>query len=687
MDKPIAKSPASAPLRGEGTEPVRHLVITVHGIRTFGRWQERLEAMLRAEIGQTEQLTVYAYKYGYFSVFALLVPFLRWLVTSRFRRALLRIVQDAPWDRIDLVGHSFGTHIIAWGLHGIKGGPQQNIHTIILAGSMLKSDFPWDDLIETSVGRVVNDCGTRDNTLLLSQFGVLFTGMAGRVGFTGMTSSRLRNRFMAIRHSGYFVQKGSPDDTFMRTYWLPLLTTDVEIPLVDERHENALSGPVTFLANNAEPIKLTVYITPLVVAIAVVYGLYEEAEQQRQIAMSRVLALEALEADDPDLSIRLSLEALRVRDTVEARRSLLQQTSQNLGLDAFTYLCCSDDSLSAIAFTEDSEGVFTGDAKGNLLQWNLATGNSSRLSESLSGKILLIGTTDGGKGLVAVATSQASFFNLDVTPPKPEELDLPFKEISSAVLSADGGRLAVGDRQGRIAVLDRQMNKWSTSMADPKLSKAVISLAFHPSGEFLAASYDIPAVEGFEQPIVLWDTSTGLRVDPPFVGHRFEVTSLAFAPDGKHLVSGSWDNDVRLWATDTRQIIPPILVEAARGEAELWERRGPTGVAVSPDGKTLVSVMSNELAMWDIASHKVLWRLSGIINATTLALSRNGKLAGIGGESKNFVLISTDFKHWLRAACQLAPRRLTVAETRYYLGESADRHMATEDPCLEFVDN
>ncbi|MEE9210306.1 MAG: WD40 repeat domain-containing protein, partial [Kiloniellales bacterium] len=225
------------------------------------------------------------------------------------------------------------------------------------------------------------------------------------------------------------------------------------------------------------------------------------------------------------------------------------------------------------------------------------------------------------------------------------------------------------------------------SMADPKLSKAVISLAFHPSGEFLAASYDIPAVEGFEQPIVLWDTSTGLRVDPPFVGHRFEVTSLAFAPDGKHLVSGSWDNDVRLWATDTRQIIPPILVEAARGEAELWERRGPTGVAVSPDGKTLVSVMSNELAMWDIASHKVLWRLSGIINATTLALSRNGKLAGIGGESKNFVLISTDFKHWLRAACQLAPRRLTVAETRYYLGESADRHMATEDPCLEFVDN
>ena len=54
-----------------------HLVVTVHGIRTFGGWQERLEALLT----QADQsgTTVLNYRYGYFSVLAFLMPPLRWL--------------------------------------------------------------------------------------------------------------------------------------------------------------------------------------------------------------------------------------------------------------------------------------------------------------------------------------------------------------------------------------------------------------------------------------------------------------------------------------------------------------------------------------------------------------------------------------------------------------------------------
>src|SRR5260370_21005331 len=100
---------------------MKHLVITVHGIRTFGDWQERFEQLLKDETNAAsgESLEVFNYKYGYFSIIAFLIPPIRWLVVRRFRLAFLEIAKSSQWDRIDLVAHSFGTHLVGWGLHGI----------------------------------------------------------------------------------------------------------------------------------------------------------------------------------------------------------------------------------------------------------------------------------------------------------------------------------------------------------------------------------------------------------------------------------------------------------------------------------------------------------------------------------------------------------------------------------------
>ncbi len=255
---------------------MKHLVISVHGIRTFGGWQERLEAMLRQQ-DPSPELKVINYKYGYFSILAFLVPVLRGLVVGRFRRFFVRTAVAQEWDRIDLVGHSFGTHIIAWGLYGIDGAKRPSVNTILFAGSVLKTNFPWQVLIGRSVKRVVNDCGIRDAILILNQIVILGTGMAGRLGFNGGVGQSLRNRFFDCGHSGYFLTAGDPDDAFMRRYWLPLLTSDAEPELVDLRHGGALSGAALWFLNNAEPIKLAVYLAPLVAITSYVYLLRNHA--------------------------------------------------------------------------------------------------------------------------------------------------------------------------------------------------------------------------------------------------------------------------------------------------------------------------------------------------------------------------------------------------------------------------
>lgn len=259
------------------------LIVTVHGIRTFGQWQERLERQVSLAARPDEDIHFVNYKYGYFSVIAFLIPFFRWLVVRRFRSELLLLYQRHAWDRIDLVAHSFGTHVVAWGIAGIPKEANVRFHTVILAGSVLRSGFPWGDLLGVRIKRLVNDCGTKDSILLLSQFFVLFTGMAGRTGFGGATSSIFRNRYFALGHSGYFLaDDGASRDDFMEVYWLPLLLGDEGISGFDSRTSSALEGLVTVLSNNAEPIKILFYVTPFVLLSWFVYGLYIEAVEQRQ---------------------------------------------------------------------------------------------------------------------------------------------------------------------------------------------------------------------------------------------------------------------------------------------------------------------------------------------------------------------------------------------------------------------
>jgi len=66
------------------------------------------------------------------------------------------------------------------------------------------------------------------------------------------------------------------------------------------------------------------------------------------------------------------------------------------------------------------------------------------------------------------------------------------------------------------------------------------SVAFSPDGKQIVSG-------SFDKTLRLWDASTGTPIGQPMKGHESAVRSLAFSPDGKQIVSGSWDNTLRLW--------------------------------------------------------------------------------------------------------------------------------------------
>ncbi|KAH6702770.1 hypothetical protein BKA61DRAFT_457375, partial [Leptodontidium sp. MPI-SDFR-AT-0119] len=104
-------------------------------------------------------------------------------------------------------------------------------------------------------------------------------------------------------------------------------------------------------------------------------------------------------------------------------------------------------------------------------------------------------------------------------------------------------------------------------------TREVSSVAFSPDGKQIVSG-------SWDKTVRRWDAATGQQLLPALEGHKDKVTSVAFSPDGKQIVSGSWDKTVRLWDMATgQQLLPALEGHTSR----------VSSVAISPDGKKIVS--------------------------------------------------------------------------------------------------
>ena len=68
----------------------------------------------------------------------------------------------------------------------------------------------------------------------------------------------------------------------------------------------------------------------------------------------------------------------------------------------------------------------------------------------------------------------------------------------------------------------------------------VSSVAFSPDGKrIVSGSHDMT--------VRIWDAATGQPIGAPITGHTGPLISVAFSPDGNTIVSGSFDKTLRLW--------------------------------------------------------------------------------------------------------------------------------------------
>src|SRR4030095_6223879 len=136
------------------------VLFTLHGIRTHAAWQKAL-----MELAHTRQWNCRSFRwsYGYFSVLQFLLPWQRASKVEWFRETYdseikSREVSLAQGQAPSIVAHSFGTFILGDALLANK---HIRFDKVILCGSILPRDFPWDRLIDRGqVQAVRNEYGT-----------------------------------------------------------------------------------------------------------------------------------------------------------------------------------------------------------------------------------------------------------------------------------------------------------------------------------------------------------------------------------------------------------------------------------------------------------------------------------------------------------------------------------------------
>ena len=144
------------------------VVLLIHGIRTQADWGP----MVRSKLEVPDKIEVIPIKYGYFDAFRFWFPF--WTrnkpierVYTEIRVALQVARERGPHAKLSIIAHSFGTYIIG---QILKRGFDLHIHRLILCGSVLPQDFPWEQYQgRFDREKVINECGKTDIWPVLAQ--------------------------------------------------------------------------------------------------------------------------------------------------------------------------------------------------------------------------------------------------------------------------------------------------------------------------------------------------------------------------------------------------------------------------------------------------------------------------------------------------------------------------------------
>ena len=324
--------------------------------------------------------------------------------------------------------------------------------------------------------------------------------------------------------------------------------------------------------------------------------------------------------------------------------------------------------ISSVAFSPDGAILVSGGPRSVKL-WDVTTGENTFTFEALTGGRQSIAFSPSGRTLAYISLMSVKLWDVG-TKTEIATLQGAGANLFSVAFSPDGATVAAGSWDNTVWLWDVQTRK-SIAILQGHTSW-VTSVAISPDGTTLASG-----MYGYLFNLKLWNIATGESIATFFTRNLISVSSIAYSPNGKKLitgeahpvqVSGTHGGTVNLWNVATREniatfaghtdwvysvaISPDGRVIASGGGEDsdyiirLWDAQDGTrlktftghtarvsSVAFSPDGNTLVSgSWDNSIRLWDVATGKQETTLIGHTGSVkSVTFSPDGRIIASGG--------------------------------------------------------
>jgi WD40 repeat protein len=265
-----------------------------------------------------------------------------------------------------------------------------------------------------------------------------------------------------------------------------------------------------------------------------------------------------------------------------------------------------------VAFSPDNKILASGGDDGFVRLWDRRTGKEIHRLKGQETYVEALAFTPDGKVLAsATRANDQPVFLWDVASGK-EIRQLPglANGTSGLAFSPDGKQVVTaGGRIIRVRELSMGKVLWHVDLGEPN---GVWRVAYSPDGR---------AIVSTGSSMRMWDAVTGKELQP-FLTDAKGIRGIAFAPDGKKLLTVKADETVRLW-------------EIATGK-ELWRRKMKDwngALTFAPDGRTIALACFPDLVrLWEASTGKEINKIQNWGSNSALAFAPDGKtLAGAGG--------------------------------------------------------
>ena len=371
---------------------------------------------------------------------------------------------------------------------------------------------------------------------------------------------------------------------------------------------------------------LIIAIVALVVAVTAAHTAQrasQNAVHQRDIAVSDQLAVQAEAQLDsqPELSILLSVEAFRTKDTAEARSSLLHEVVYHRGVRSF--LSGHTGPVTSVAFSPDGRTIASASDDGTVKLWN-PDHKTSLKTLTVGGQVHDVAFSGDGHTLASASFGTNKTIILWEAGRYTRLRALAGGDTRSIAFSPDGRTLASASADGAIMLWNFRTGtrlRTVTGVGD------VYDVAFSPDGHTLASA-------GADGAVKLWNLDRGNRAKARTLpGQAGPVMSVAFSPDGHTLAAADADGTVTLWNLDRGNRAKPRTLSGQAGPV--------MSVAFSPDGHTLASAGADGTVMlWDPRDGAPLTPplTSHTDHVNSVAFSRDGHTFASGGDDDRIIV-------------------------------------------------